>query len=105
VAVSVASWIEPSALLDGDAWRSAVALGGRSPGLQRSRRPLSAAIGGLHGDLDAAVAGPGPFRQAQSLVERSSAAVDREHVENQVLARAFGLVRKRADDPGTDARP
>ena len=46
---------------------------------------------------------PGPFRQAQSLVERSSAAVDREHVENQVLARAFGLVRKRADDPGTDA--
>lgn len=46
-------------------------------------------MGGPHGDLGAAVAGPGHFRQAKPPVERLCTAVDRENVENQVLALAL----------------
>jgi hypothetical protein len=60
-------------------------------------------IGGPHGDLAAAVPVPGHFGQAKPPVERLRAVVDRKHVENQVLARALCFLRKRADDPGTDA--
>jgi hypothetical protein len=38
------------------------------------------------GDLDVALAVPGYFPHAQPLVERLGAAVDGEHVEDQVLA-------------------
>ena len=58
---------------------------------------------GAHGDLRAAVAVPGHFRQAKPPVERLRATVDREHVENQVLARALCFLQKRADNPGADA--
>ena len=61
-------------------------------------------MGGSHGDLGTAVTVPGHFRQAEPLVERFRAAVDREHVENQVPARPLRFVQKRGDDPGTDAQ-
>jgi hypothetical protein len=62
-------------------------------------------MGGPHGELGAAVAVPGHFGQAKPLVERLRAAVDREHVQNQVLALVLCFLHQRADDPGTDARP
>jgi hypothetical protein len=58
---------------------------------------------GPHGYLGAAIAMPGHFRQAEPPVERLRPAVDREHVENQVLAYALCFRQQRADDPGTDA--
>ena len=59
--------------------------------------------GGPHGDLGVAVTTPGHFCHAEPLVERLRAAVDREHVENQVLACALCFIQKRADDPGAYA--
>ena len=59
--------------------------------------------GGPHGDLGVVVAVPGHFLHAKPLVEHLRAAVDREHVENQVLAFAFRFIQKRADDPGAYA--
>jgi hypothetical protein len=53
-----------------------------------------------HGDLGVVVAVPGHFRQAKPLVERLRAAVDREHIENQVLPFALCFIQKHADDPG-----
>ena len=47
--------------------------------------------------------GLGRFRQAKPPVERLRAAVDREHVEDQVLALALLFLQERTDDPGTDA--
>ena len=49
-------------------------------------------MGGPHGDLGAAVAGPGHFRQAEPPVERLRAAVGCEYVKNQVPARALGFL-------------
>jgi len=46
---------------------------------------------------------PGHFCQAEALVERLRAVVDRQHVKNQVLAAAFCFIQERADDPGADA--
>jgi hypothetical protein len=43
------------------------------------------------------------FGQAKPLVERPGAAVDRQHVENQVLALALCFGQKRADDPAAEA--
>ena len=65
---------------------------------RRSCRPLRPMTGGPHGDLGAAAAVPGDFGQAEPLVERAGAAVDRQHVENQVLALALCLLQKRADE-------
>jgi hypothetical protein len=59
--------------------------------------------GGPHGDLGVVVAVPGHFLHAKPLVERLRAAVDREHVEDQVLAFALCFKQKRADDPGVRA--
>jgi hypothetical protein len=44
----------------------------------------------------------GDFGQAKTLVERSGAAVDRQHLQNQVLARTLCFLHKRADDPAAD---
>jgi hypothetical protein len=70
---------------------------------RRTHQLLLPMTGGLHGDLGVAVAVPGHFLQAKPMVERLRAAVDREHVEDQVLARALCFLDKGADDPGTDA--
>jgi hypothetical protein len=47
---------------------------------------LPARAGGPHGDLDVAVAIPGYFGHAESLVEALGAAVDGEHVKDEILA-------------------
>ena len=70
---------------------------------RRSRQRLVPVVGGPHGDFGASVAVAGHFGQAKPPVERLRAAVDREHVENQVLARALCFFQKRGDDPGTAA--
>ena len=59
--------------------------------------------GGPHGDLGVVVAMPGDFPQAKPEVERLRPTVDREHVENQVVACLLCLIKKSADEPGADA--
>jgi hypothetical protein len=59
--------------------------------------------GGPHGDLGVAGAVPGHFPEAKPEVERLRAAVDREHVENQVVAFLLRFVKKCADEPCADA--
>lgn len=53
---------------------------------------LPARAGGPHGDLDVVVAMPGYFGHAESLVEGLGAAVDGEHVKDEILAFLPGLV-------------
>src|SRR2546429_8499267 len=60
-------------------------------------------MSGPHGDLGAVVAVAGDFGQAKPLVERLRAAVDRQHIEDQVLAFALCFLQKRADDPAAEA--
>src|SRR5256884_622651 len=60
-------------------------------------------MSGPHGDLVAVVAVAGDFGQAKPLVERLRAAVDRQHIEYQVLAFALCFLQKRADDPAAEA--
>ena len=64
---------------------------------------LPARAGGPHGDLDVVVATPGYFGHAESLVEALGAAVDGEHVKDEILAFLPGLVDECADEAGTDA--
>lgn len=70
---------------------------------RRSRQLLSPVPGGPHGDLGAPCAVAGDFGQAEPPVERLCAAVDRQHVENQVLACALCFLQERPDDPAADA--
>jgi hypothetical protein len=86
-------------LRDAGAFRGGADTAGLVP-WRRSRqsqpRPVT---GGSHGDLGVVVAVPGHFRRAKPPVERVRPAVDREYVENRVLAFVLCSIYKRADDP------
>src|ERR1022692_748490 len=73
-----------------------------SPAVPRSLS-ITWPAGRPHSDLGAAVAVPGHFFHAESLVENLGAAVDDEHVKDQVLAFLLGLVNECADQAGADS--
>ena len=74
------------------------------------RRPVDRVLAVLpvrraepHGDLDVALTVPGYFPHAQPLVEGLSAAVDGQHVQDQVLAVPGRLVSEGPDETGAGA--
>ena len=63
------------------------------------------AAGVAHLNLDVVVAVTGCFLEAESLVERVCAVVDRKDIQDQVLALLVGLVQQRGDEVSADPAP
>src|SRR2546429_8551382 len=60
-------------------------------------------MSGPHGDLVAVVAVAGDFGPAKPVVGRWGGAVDRQHIEYQVLAFALCFLQKHADEPAPES--